>query len=91
MDVSKATATPVSAVINSAQQQPPEPKNDKQPEQQSDSAVVKLSAQAQRMNRAENQSANTGHTETRPQKTAEPPGIQLIKGEHKGGHVNTFA
>jgi hypothetical protein len=53
--------------------------------------VVKLSAQAQQMNRAENQNNNTERAETRPQEVAEPPGIQFMEGENKGGRVNTFA
>lgn len=92
MDVSNATASSVSAIINSPQPQPPAPKNDKQPEKQQDSTVVKLSAQAQQMNRAENQNNNnTERAETKPQEIAEPPGIQFMEGENKGGRVNTFA
>lgn len=90
MDVSNATATSVSAIVNSPQQQPA-PKSDKQPEKQQDSTVVKLSAQAQQMNRAENQNINTERAETRPQEAAEPPGIKFMEGESKGGNVNTFA
>lgn len=90
MDVSNALATSVSAIINSPQQQPA-PKNDRQPEKQQDSAVVKLSDKAQQMNRAENQNNNTERAETRPQEAAEPPGIQFMEGENKGGRVNTFA
>lgn len=91
MDVSNATSTSVSAIVNNPQLQPPAPKNDKQPEKQQDSTVVKLSAQAQQMSRAENQNNNTERTETRPQEVAEPPGIQFMEGESKGGNVNTFA
>lgn len=91
MDVSNATAASVSAIVNSPQQQPPAPKSDKQPEKQQDSTVIKLSAQAQQMNRAENQNINTERAETRPQEAAEPPGIQFMEGESKGGNVNTFA
>lgn len=89
MDVSNALATSVSAIINSPQ--PPAPKNDRQPEKQQDSAVVKLSDKAQQMNRTENQNNNTERAETRPQEVAEPPGIQFMEGENKGGRVNTFA
>lgn len=89
MDVSNATATSVAAIVNSPQSQPQLPKNDKQPEQQQDSTVVKLSAEAQQMNRAENQ--NTDRAEVRPQEAAEPPGIKFMDGENKGGNVNTFA
>ena len=91
MDVSNATATSVSAIVNSPQQQLPAPKNDRQPDKQQDATVVKLSAQAQQMNRAENQNNNTERAETRPQEVAEPPGIQFMEGENKGGRVNTFA
>ncbi len=92
MDVSNAIAPSVSAAVNSPQQ--PAPKNDKQPEKQEeekqqDFTVVKLSEKAQQMNRAENR--NTERAETRPQEAAEPPGIQLIEGEKKGGRVNTLA
>lgn len=90
MDVSDSTAIPVSAPINSPQLQPPAPKNDKKPEQQ-ESAVVKLSAEGQRMNRAENQNNSTERAETRPQKAAEPPGIKFMEGDNRGGNVNTFA
>lgn len=93
MDVSNTIATSVNAAVNSPQQ--PSPKNDKQPEKQQekqpDSTVVKLSEKAQQMNRAENQNNNTERAETRPQEAAEPPGIQLIEGEKKGGRVNTLA
>lgn len=93
MDVSNATATSVSALVNSPQPQPVAPKNDKQPEKQQDSTVVKLSNQAQQMSRAldQNQNNNTERTETRPQEKAEPSGIQFMEGESKGGRVNTFA
>ena len=94
MDISKATATSVSALVNSPQQQPApanEKQPEKQPEQQQESAVVKLSAQAQQMNRAENQNNNTERAETRPQEAAEPPGIKFMEGKDKGGNVNTFA
>lgn len=91
MDVSNATAASVSAIVNGPQPQPPAPKSDKQPEKQQDSTVVKLSAQAQQMSRAENQNINTERAETKPQEAAEPPGIQFMEGENKGGRVNTFA
>ena len=91
MDISNATATSVSAIVNSPQPQQPAQKNDKQPEKQQDSTVVKLSAQAQQMSRAENQNSNTERAETKPQETAEPPGIQFMEGENKGGRINTFA
>jgi len=94
MDVVNPTATSVSALVNSPQQQPllnngrqPE----KQPEKQSDSVVIKLSEKALLMNRTENQNNNTERAETRPQETAEPPGIRFMEGENKGGRVNTFA
>lgn len=93
MDVSNATATSVSALVNGLQPQQPAPASEKQaakqPEQQQESAVVKLSAEAQQMNRTENQ--NTERAETRPQEVAEPPGIKFMEGESMGGNVNTFA
>jgi len=91
MDVSKATATSASAIVSGPQPQPHAPKNDKQPEKQQDSAVVKLSKQAQQMNHTENQNNNTERAKTRPQEVGVSPGIQFMQGEHKGGHVNTFA
>lgn len=91
MNVNNAAAASVDAIVNSPQPQPQAPKNDKQPEKQQDSTVVKLSAQAQQMNRAENQNNNTERAETRPEEVAEPPGIQFMEGEKKGGRVNTFA
>lgn len=91
MDVSNATATSVSALVNSPQPQPPAPKNDKQPDKQQDSTVVKLSDQAQQMSRAKDQNINTERAETRPQEKAEPSGIQFMEGESKGGRINTFA
>ena len=91
MDINNATAVSVGAIVNSPQPQPVAPKNDQQPEKQQDSTVVKLSAQAQQMNRAENQNINTERAETKPQEAAEPPGIQFMEGENKGGRVNTFA
>lgn len=93
MDVSNVTATSVSAIVNSPQQQPApvaEKQPEKQPEKQQDSTVVKLSEQAQQRNRAENQNNNTERSETRQQENAEPPGIQFMEGESKGGRVNTF-
>jgi len=91
MDVSNATATSVSALVNSPQPQPAVPKNEKPPEKQQDSTVVKLSDQAQQMSRAKDQNNNTERAETRPQEKVEPPGIQFMEGENKGGRVNTFA
>lgn len=91
MDVSNATTSPVSAIVNNPQLQPAAPKAEKQPEKQQDSTVVKLSEKAQQMNRAENQNSNTEATETKAKEAAEPPGIQFMEGESKGGRVNTFA
>ena len=91
MDISNAPATSVSALVNSPQPQPPEPKNDKQPERQQESAVVKLSAESQQMSRTENQNNDTERAQTRPQEAVEPPGIKFMEGGNKGGNVNTFA
>lgn len=90
MDVSNATAASVSVMAGNPQQPVPvsEKQPEKQPEKQQDSTVVKLSEQAQQMNRAGNRSAE--HAETRSQEATEPPGIQFMEGENKGGRVNTF-
>lgn len=90
MDVSNATASSVSALVNTPQPQPPTPQTGNKPQEQQDSTVVKLSAQAQQMNRAENQ-RSTERNESQAKETAEPPGIQFMEGESKGGRVNTFA
>ena len=90
MDIVSAIAPSVGAIVNSPQ--PPVPQHDKQPEKQQDFAVVvKLSAQAQQMSRDESRNNNAERAETRPQETAEPPGIRFIGGENKGGRINTFA
>jgi anti-sigma28 factor (negative regulator of flagellin synthesis) len=91
MDISNATAASVGAIVNNPQPQPSGPKNGTQPEKQQDSIVVKLSEQAKQMNRAKDQNINTERAETRPQENAEPPGIQFMEGEKKGGRINTFA
>lgn len=91
MDISNAIATSVSTIVNSPQPQPSGPKNELQPEKQQDSIVVKLSEQAQQMNRTKDQNINTERAETKPQENAEPPGIQFMEGERKGGRINTFA
>lgn len=95
MDISNANASTVSAIAGNLQPQQPATTNEKQPEkqpeQQQESTVVKLSAQAQQMNRTENQNNNTERAETRPQEAAEPPGIKFMEGANKGGNVNTFA
>ena len=87
MDVNNATAASIGMIA--ASPQPYAPKNDRQPEKQQDSTVVKLSAQAQQMNRGENR--NSENAETRTQESAEPLGIQFLEGEKKGGRVDTFA
>jgi len=94
MDVTSSTsaAASVTAIVNSPQPQPqqqaPVAKSNEQSAQES--AVVKISAQAQQLNNAENQ--NNGQTsETKPKEAAEPSGIQLMEGETKGGRVSTFA
>jgi len=93
MDVSNVAATSVSTIVNSPQSpqtaQQTAPKNEKQPENQKDSTVVKLSAQARQLNRTENH--NTERAEAKQKEAAPPPGLQVVQGESKGGHVNTFA
>jgi len=94
MDISNSTnstATSLSALVNTPQPQPQPPKTEKKPEELQSSSVVKLSAEAQQLNRAENQNVNTERSETKVKETAEPPGIQFMEGESKGGRVNTFA
>lgn len=90
MVVSNSTASSVSALVSTPQPQPTAPQTGNKPQEQQDSTVVKLSAQAQQMNRAENQ-RNTERNESQAKETAEPPGIQFMEGESKGGRVNTFA
>jgi hypothetical protein len=89
MEVNSATATSVSALVNSPQPQPPAPKTDQQAQQ--DSTVVKLSEQAQQLNRAESQNNNTERAEPKPQEAAEPPGIQFLPSDTKGGRIDAFA
>lgn len=91
MDISNAVATSVNTIANSPQPHPSGPKNDLRPDVQQDSVVVKLSEQAQQMNRAKDMNIDTERAETRPQENAEPPGIQFMQGEKKGGRINTFA
>ena len=95
MDVNSATATSIGALVNSPQPQPAAPKSDqrdKQTKEQQDSAVVKLSAQAQQLHRAENQNNNVERqVVTKSKEAAEPPGIRLMEARTKGGHVNTYA
>ncbi len=80
-------STPQPAASQSPAQQTAKPAQGQQ-----DSSVVKLSAQAQQMNRAETQTnINTERAETRPQERAEPPGIQFMSGEEKNGRINTYA
>ncbi|HEX5337830.1 MAG TPA: hypothetical protein VFW53_05280 [Gallionella sp.] len=103
MEINSATATSVAQLVNSQQPAPQTPAATAKPSspdqsapsgqpQNSDSAVVKLSAQAQQLNRSE-QNVNTQRAETRPQEVAEPPGIQLLPGEEKnnGKTINTYA
>ena len=87
MDVNNATS--ISALVNSAQQQPA-PRDEKPQQEQQNSTVVKLSEQAQQMQRAESQK-NTEQAETKAKETVEPSGIQFMEGESKRGRVNTYA
>ena len=97
MEVNSAAAASVGALVNSLQPQqqaqPAAPKSDDQPQQQQDSTVVKLSDRAKELNRTENQNNNnnTERAEPEPKEAAEPPGIQFMAGETKGGRVDTFA
>lgn len=104
MEINSATATSVAQLVNNKQALPQEAvavtstpvsadqsAQSNQP-QNSDSAVVKLSAQAQQLNRVE-QNIGTQRAETRPQEVAEPPGIQFMAGEERtsGNIINTYA
>ena len=77
MDISNVAAT--SAIASSVPVQQAIPKSDKQVDKPQDSVVVKLSAQAQQLNR----SADTARA---PQVVAPAPA-----NESKGGRVNTYA
>ncbi|BBI99870.1 hypothetical protein FGKAn22_15630 [Ferrigenium kumadai] len=95
MVINNATATPLSQPVNTPQpaaSRTPAPQSAKPAQGQQDSSVVKLSAQAQQMNRAETQTnINTERAETRPQEMKEPPGIQFMAGEERNGRINTYA
>jgi len=94
MDVNNATsasaAASVSALVNSAQPQPPAPRSAQPPQEQQNSSVVRLSDQAQQMHRAESQN-NTQQAEAKTPEAANAPGIQFMAGESKSGRVSTFA
>lgn len=97
-------ATALTQLVNSPQPQPPSPqapaaRTETAPQE---SSVVRLSPQAQQLNRSENQpstsvraetqtNVNTQRAETRPQEKAEPPGIQFVEGENRNGRISTFA
>jgi len=81
--------------IKQAQQTLAKEINDTKPAQnQQNSTVVKLSTEGQQLSRADANNPQSSNTESNvpPAKVnAEPPGIQLIVGENKGGRVSTFA
>lgn len=93
MDVNSATATSVGALVNSPQPQPaaPAPSIEKRLQEPEDAVVVKISKQAQQLNRADDQNNNTERAATKPKEAAGPPGIRFMEGKSKGGHVDTFA
>lgn len=91
MEINNAIAASVGTIVNSPQPQPQGPKSDQRTDKEKDSTVVKLSEQAQQMSRAKDQNINTKRAEIRPQEKTEPPGIQFMEGEKKGGRINTFA
>jgi hypothetical protein len=97
MDVTSSTsaAASLSAIVNSPQPQPQQPAPAAKTSEQNppESTVVKLSAQAQQLNRAETQNTqnNGERNETQAKETAEPSGIQFMEGETKGGRISTFA
>ena len=96
MDVTSSTSATSSAsltaIVNSPQPQPQQPAPAAKTSEQStqESTVVNISAQAQQLNRAENQN-NGERNETQAKETAEPSGIQFMEGETKGGRISTFA
>ncbi|MBY0575565.1 MAG: hypothetical protein K2P67_03085 [Gallionellaceae bacterium] len=93
MDVNSATATSVGALVNSPQPQPaaPTPSIEKRLQEPEDSVVVKLSKQAQQLNRAEDENNNTERAVTKPKEAAEPSGIRFMEGKSEGGRVDTYA
>jgi hypothetical protein len=103
MVISSPAATSLTQLVNSPQPQAPQSAPASRTETASqDSSVVRISSQAQELNRSENQSnaatraetrtnVNTERAETRPQEKAEPPGIQFVEGEDRNGRINTFA
>lgn len=95
MVINNATTASPSQPVNTPQpatSQAPATQTAKPEQGQQGSTVVKLSAQAQQMSRAETQTnINTERAETRPQETKEPPGIQFMSGEEKNGRINTYA
>lgn len=95
MVINNAAATPLSQPVNTPQPAAPQhasPQSANPEQGQQSSSVVKLSAQAQQMNRAETRTnVNTERAETRPQEMKEPPGIQFMAGEERNGRINTYA
>lgn len=91
MNISNAGVTSLGAIVNSPQPQPVIPKNDKPVEKEEGSTIVKLSAQAQRMDRGNAQDNKIGPDEGLSQENTEPSGIEFMQGEKKGGRINTFA
>lgn len=101
MVINSPTATSLTQLVNSPQPQPVAPQPARPERGAQESTVVRLSDQAQQLNRAESQAGaaraetrtnvNTERAETRPQEKAEPPGIQFMEGEDRNGRINTFA
>lgn len=110
MEVNSTTAASVSQLLSSQQQPASQPAAAKSAEPQlqaaQESAVVKLSAEAVKLNQSENQpetqasnsaraetqtNVNTERAEPRPQENTEPPGIQFVEDGNKNGRINTFA
>jgi hypothetical protein len=101
MVISNPTATSLTQLVNSPQPQPVALQPARPAEAPGDSTVVRLSDQAQQMNRAETQGSsatraetqtnvNTERAETRPQEKAEPPGIQFMESANRNGRISTF-
>ncbi len=85
MAVNSVAATSVSAIPSSVSTQQTTPRNDKQVEKQQDSTVVKLSAQAQQLNR------NADTVRAPQQEVVAPASVPVNQSASKGANVNTYA
>lgn len=101
MEINSATATSLTQLLNTPQPPASAPKATGEPARApQESAVVKLSEQAQQLSRAEMQNdagraetrnnVDAERSEARPQEKSEPPGVNL-PGEEKRGRFNAVA